>query len=247
LIYFPEKITQEVATKIGNQQDLLPWHDARGVQMGWKQSFNNQATAPKFNVLIFHGNAGYALHRRYVFELFKNSSLKYNWDCYIMEYPGYGARADKPTELTIKKAAYRAMESLKLGEPIILLGESLGCAVASAVAKEYPDRVKGMILVTPFNSLKATAQKHYSWLPVSWLLHDKWLSDANLKNYSGPIAFIIAEDDEIIPHELSKTLYEGYLFRKKLWVVPGSHNKITLYLPHVQTWKEVLGFLFENE
>lgn len=246
MIYFPETITQEAAMKIGSQQDLLSWYDAKSVQIGWKQSFTSDVVAPKFNVLIFHGNAGYALHRKYIFELFKNSSLKYNWDCYILEYPGYGARVDKPTESTIKQAAYQAMESLKLGEPIILLGESLGCAVASAVAKEYPDRVKGMILITPFNNLQATAQKHYSWLPVSWLLRDKWPSDENLKKYSGPIAFIIAENDEVISHELSQSLYKGYSFRKRLWMVPGSHNNIALYFPHKQIWKEVLEFLFES-
>lgn len=248
LIYFPEKISSEAAIKLGNQRGFLPWYDAKGFQIGWKHSFVYEPTAPKYSVLIFHGNAGYALQRAYLFKLFHNSFQKYNWDCYILEYPGYGAREGKPSELTIREAAYHAVESLKLEKPksLILLGESLGCAVASAVTQKYPEQIKGVVIITPFNNLQTVAQNHYPWLPVRWLLKDKWQSDANLSRYPGPVAFIIAENDEAIPRQFGEKFYEDFPARKKIWIVSGAHNDMSRYSNETKWWQEVLKFLFEK-
>ncbi|HEY0627944.1 MAG TPA: hypothetical protein VGD23_01310 [Sphingomicrobium sp.] len=49
-------------------------------------------------------------------------------------------------------------------EQTIAVGFSIGSGVAASLVRQRePD---GLILVTPFDSLKAVAQEPYSWLPV---------------------------------------------------------------------------------
>ena len=54
---------------------------------------------------------------------------------------------------------------------VIVIGMSIGSGIAASLVARRS--VAGAILVTPFDSLSATASQHYPWLPVSWLLrHD---------------------------------------------------------------------------
>ena len=53
-------------------------------------------------MLVFHGNAGPALHRLYFVAGFQ--ALGKSWEVFLCEYPGYGSRPGSPSESAIKSA-----------------------------------------------------------------------------------------------------------------------------------------------
>ena len=59
-------------------------------------------------------------------------------------------------------------------EDIIIYGESLGTAVTLEIAQK--EKFKGIILEAPFTSMIDAAKFHYPYLPVSFMLKDKFLS-----------------------------------------------------------------------
>ena len=84
------------------------------------------------------------------------------------------------------------------------VGFSIGSGIACALAAER--RLDGLVLVTPFDSLKAVAQGFYPWLPIAPLFaHEVDAADA-LARTQVPTAIIAGECDEIIPAERTDAL-----------------------------------------
>ena len=82
-------------------------------------------------------------------------------------------------------------------ERVAAVGISLGSGVAAGLAAERP--LAGVVLVTPFDSLKAVARQHYPWLPVGLLFRHDMESAEALARSSTPVAIVAAESDRIIP------------------------------------------------
>ena len=144
---------------------------------------------------------------------------------FILEYPGYGARPGTPSEKSLVAAAIKAIDLV--GPEVILLGESLGTGVACAAASQRPQSVRGLLLVTPFDSLIAVAKKHYPWAPVSFILRDRYESSRALQKCRAPLAVIVADEDAVTPVDSAIRLFTAYPGPKKLWRVPGSgHNEV---------------------
>ena len=86
----------------------------------------------------------------------------------------------------------------------VAVGFSIGSAVAASLANR-PD-VDGLILVTPFDSLKAVAQGHYPWLPVGVFFREELNSIESLKGSTTPVALIAGERDTLIPPRRTEAL-----------------------------------------
>jgi uncharacterized protein len=71
-------------------------------------------------VLITHGNAGCALDRGYLAGPIHEAAPI---DVYILEYPGYGARAGSPDKSSLLAAGEEALGLLTNGLPCYLVGE----------------------------------------------------------------------------------------------------------------------------
>jgi pimeloyl-ACP methyl ester carboxylesterase len=162
---------------------------------------------------------------------------------YVLEYPGYGARPGNPSQDAFLAAAAEALAGIPADIPVILLGESIGTGVASATASAHPDRVAGLLLLTPFDSLANVAQHHYPLLPVRWIMRDQYPSQEWLKKFRGPIAIILAEDDTIVPAKFGQKLHDTYAGPKKLIIADqADHNDLLHTLPP-SAWQEALNFL----
>jgi alpha-beta hydrolase superfamily lysophospholipase len=88
-----------------------------------------------------------------------------------------------------------------LAARFFLWGESLGGGVVGGIIQSKKIPVKGIILVTPFNSMADVAQHHYWFFLAEWSTRDKFDTIKNLQDYSGNTAILIAEEDEIIPNQ----------------------------------------------
>jgi uncharacterized protein len=205
----------------------------------------NEIAKPKGTVIVFHGNAGKATNR--IFYIEGLSALGYR--VILAEYPLYGGRKGMLGE---KAFVADGVETVRLafeqfGGPVFLLGESLGCGVAAAVAARTPVKIAGIILITPWDSLASVAQSKFSFLPVRLLLTDKYDSVGNLKSFKEKIALVGAERDEIIPIRHARHLYDSLaIVEKRMWTIAGAgHNN---WYMHAQTllWKEITDFMEEK-
>ncbi len=235
LIYYPERAAESHLLSLAERQEILPWRDAGGELIGWRFG----SPDPSHRLLIFHGNAGYALYRVYYEKI-----LPPSWEAFVMEYPGYGARPGSPTETSLKKAAQDALDLLRQDAsevPLHLAGESLGTGVAAWLAGQNPKAVKGVLLITPMTSLVDVGAHHYPFLPVRWLMADRFDSVTALASYDGPAAFVLAGRDEVIPVELGRRLHETYPGPKRLLEQPGAgHNTLEL---DPTWWRPAFEFL----
>jgi pimeloyl-ACP methyl ester carboxylesterase len=239
LIYYPELAPENALLESAARAGMTDWRSDAGEIIGW------HTRTPDGNarrLVVFHGNAGHALYRQYFAAGFL--SLRMDWQVYLFEYPGYGARPGSPSEEAIKAAATDAVQGLLAEDarPVYLLGESLGSGVATYLASALSSQVAGVLLVTPFTSLTDVASHHYSMLPVRALLNERYDSMNALKHYNGPVAFLVAGNDEIVPAALGRRLYESYSGPKWLREQPGAGHNTLDFSPTASWWHDVVQF-----
>jgi pimeloyl-ACP methyl ester carboxylesterase len=230
LIYHPSRAAEAVLVEEARGLGLEPWRDAAGALIGWKSPARAEVRA-RNRLLVFHGNAGYALHRAAYVDGFEQLEDGRAWEVYLFEYPGYGARDGSPSEQAIIGAGLAALETLQRADerPVFLLGESLGSGAACALASREPGRIRGLLLWTPFASLTDVAAHHYPFLPVRLILRDRWENAVALKGYHGPVGVRVAELDEIVTSAQGQKLYDAYAGPKRLWIAAGAtHNMFDL-------------------
>lgn len=211
LLYFPEA-THTDAT---DTNFLL----ARGqVQLkGWV--FNGEQPDA---LLYFGGNAeNLGAERNSIKAMFPARAI------YLVPYRGYGPNDGEPTEKTLFSDAVALFDDVHAHHAkIAVVGRSLGSGVASYLASQRP--VEKLVLVTPFDSLAGVAQSHYPMAPVGWLLKDRYDSLRYLKNFTGPILIIRAEDDEVVPQESTDRLIAGLPKKPSVIMIKNAgHNSVS--------------------
>jgi pimeloyl-ACP methyl ester carboxylesterase len=239
LLYFPDRPSLQILIASSSHfgLELWPSQDAN-----YRGLIN---TIPRADytgtVIVFHGNGGSARDRLYYIQPLERLGYR----VILAEYPDYGARPGRHGERTF---AADAIETVNIARktfagPLILWGESLGCGVAANVVKHLVKKPDGVVLLTPFDSLPNLAQKLYRFLPARLLVKDKYDNIGNLRDYAGPIAVLMAGQDEIIPGILTKHLYESLTTSKKLWVFPNAGHNSWPADPDEPWWAEVMTFL----
>lgn len=86
----------------------------------------------------------------------------------------------------------------------VAVGFSIGTGIAAQLASRR--KLDGLILVTPFDSLKAVAQSMYPWLPIGIFFQHEVDAAAPIAKTKAPVAIIEAERDELVPHERTEAL-----------------------------------------
>jgi pimeloyl-ACP methyl ester carboxylesterase len=89
---------------------------------------------------------------------------------------------------------------------IIAAGFSIGSGIAAELASKR--KLDGVILVTPFDSLKAVAQSIYPWLPIARFFDHEIDAAAAIENTTQPVAIIAGQRDEIVLAERTDALRE---------------------------------------
>ena len=190
--------------------------------------------------IVFHGNAGHAGHRAYYAAVLTEMGLR----TILAEYPGYGPRPGPLGESSLVDDAEQTIvrSHEQYGEPLLLVGESLGAAVAAAAASRQPNKIAGLILVTPWDRLAAVAAYHFPWLPVKWLLRDRYDSVGSLAAFDRPVWIAVAQDDTIVPARFGTALYESLATRKRLQVVSGAEHNNWRERVDLDWWRDAVRF-----
>jgi len=155
-------------------------------------------------IIGFGGNAWNAQDvAEYLHELFPDDEVV------VFHYRGYAPSQGSPSaEALIADAPLvydLAVERVKPAR-VIAVGFSIGSGVAARLAAERP--VDGLILVTPFDSLKAVAQSMFPWLPIGPFFDHEIDAALALEQLDVPVAVVAAERDEIVPSERTDALRE---------------------------------------
>lgn len=87
---------------------------------------------------------------------------------------------------------------------VIGVGFSIGTGVAAQLTANR--KLDGLILVTPFDSLKAVAEAMFPWLPIGLFFSHDMDAASPLESGKLPVAIIAAERDEIVPAQRTDAL-----------------------------------------
>jgi pimeloyl-ACP methyl ester carboxylesterase len=233
LLYFPDKASLGDMISGGLRAWPAP-QDFRGLVAEPNGSVRG-------TVIVFHGNAGHAGHRAFYAKALTPLGLR----VILAEYPGYGPRDGAVGEQNLVSDAEQtiAVAHRLHGAPLLLIGESLGAAVAAKAGARQRDKTAGLLLITPWDRLENVGAYHYPWLPVKWLLRDRYDSVVHLASFGRPILVAVAERDSIVPARFGTALYEALSDPKRLTVLKGAeHNDWPSRIDDTW-WREATRFL----
>jgi len=222
-VYYPMREVTDTPSSIGlNYEDLALVTEDRVRLHGWFVPCENA----RVTLLIFHGNAGNIGHRVPWIELLNQAGAHVA----IIDYRGYGRSGGKPHEQGLyrdARAAFRWWSEQRggKGEKLVLVGESLGGAVAVDLAARAP--VTGLILQSTFTTawdMAKTLMPIGLLQPVAGVHFD---SAGKIAAIRCPKLFIHGEQDEVVPFRLGKKLYELAPPPKDFYSIPGAmHNDL---------------------
>src|SRR5262249_11712895 len=176
-------------------------------------------------ILYCHGNAGNLSHRggsgQKLRQLLGESVL-------IFDYPGYGKSEGKPTETgcyAAGEAAYDWLVKEQNVDPdqILIYGGSLGGGVAVELAHRK-QRYRGLALAKTFCSLPDVGQSLYPWLPVRWLMRNKFDNLGKIGQLTKPIFIAHGTCDGLIPYTQSTRLFAAANEPKEFFTSSCDHN-----------------------
>ena len=179
---------------------------------------------PAATVVVFNGNAGNRSYRGALAAALQARGFQ----VLLFDYRGFGGNAGTPTETGLRRDA-RAVRAYLLGRAdvdrtrLVYFGESLGSAVAIGLAAEHAPAA--LIVRSPFPSLVEVGRIHYPFLPVRYLLEDRFAVVDAIRRVTSPVLVIVGDRDRIVPVALSRRVYESITATKELVVVAGAdHN-----------------------
>jgi fermentation-respiration switch protein FrsA (DUF1100 family) len=176
-------------------------------------------------VLYLHGNAGNLSHRG---GAMAEARAALGESVLIIDYPGYGRSDGSPSEAGCYAAADAAYDWLTKEQKIppgnvIIYGASLGGGVAVDLASRRDHRA--LVLVKTFTSMPDVAQGLYPWLPVRWLMRNRYESLAKIKQCKRPVFVAHGTADTLIPFAHGERLHEAANAPKRFLPMHGlDHN-----------------------
>jgi fermentation-respiration switch protein FrsA (DUF1100 family) len=207
LIFFPDG---DVTGDEDRSRSRVPLEDvffqtSDGVRLHawWAGSSAAEAV---LTILYFHGNAGNLTNR--IDNIGFLQQLPAN--VLAVDYRGYGKSQGRPSEEGVYRDAEAAYDYLVRvrgipAEHVVLLGQSLGTAVAVDLATRRP--VAGLILECGFPSAPRVAQKAI-WIPgLRFILRSRFDSASKLKSLTVPVLVAHCRQDPVIPYALGEELF----------------------------------------
>lgn len=198
-------------------------------------------TDPHRAILYCHGNGeDVAANGEFAVHLAHTTGAS----VFIFDYRGYGHSAGKPNEagcIADGTAAQKWLaEKMKLmPNDVILMGRSLGSAVAVALAAE--NGARALVLENAFPTMPDVAAVHYPWLPVRWVMKNRYDNLNRIQKYKGPLLQSHGTADTLIPIAFAQRLFAASPSESKKWIeLPGlGHNDP----PPARYFKELKIFL----
>lgn len=202
----------------------------------------------RYTVLYCHGNGGNMMHRLDSIQLLNKLGV----NCFIFDYRGYGRSEGKPSEKGTyldALAAYKWLTRQKKihADSIIVFGRSLGGSIAAQLAGKV--RPRGLVIESCFTSYAAMGARFYPYMPVRWFARFRYKTVEYVKQIHCPVLIMHSRNDEVVPFEFGRELYEAAKEPKEFVEIVGGHNDGFLLSADVYNtaWKKWLKFLAEDK
>jgi len=221
MLFFPLKEIETTPLAIGFDYQEVTLRTKDGVDIS---AWYIPAEDTRGFVLFCHGNAGNISHRLDSIRIFHNLGL----GVLIFDYRGYGRSKGTPDEEGTYRDAEAAWDylvnSLHVApERIILFGRSLGSAVAAEIALRK--QTGALIMESGFTSVPDLGSSFYPYLPVRLLSKYRYASIEKVGKIKMPKLFIHSPEDEIVPYEQGRRLFESASEPKEFLQLTGGHNE----------------------
>ncbi|MBU1691583.1 MAG: alpha/beta hydrolase [Gammaproteobacteria bacterium] len=238
MVYYPEIGREMVATprQAGLEYEEVKLVTTDSVALhGW---FVPSAPSSRGTVLFLHGNAGNISHRLDSLLMFH----RLGYSTLIIDYRGYGNSGGKSSEQGTyqdAEAAWRYLTEVREipSDTIVLFGESLGGAVAAWLAAHH--RPGALVIASGFTSVPDLAAKFYPFLPVRWLSRFDYDTRSSLRVVEAPVFIAHSPEDEIIPYQHGRALYDAAKAPKQFLELSGGHNEGFIFVR--ESWVQALG------
>ncbi|MEM7019404.1 MAG: alpha/beta hydrolase [Pseudomonadota bacterium] len=240
MIFFPAPLADDRRTALERH-----WPDSEinlimkdGTELhGWYVKPNPPTQPPYPLVIYFGGNA------EEVSAMLPEISRLPNHAFLLLNYRGYGLSRGRPGEEALYQDALEIYDQFTARADIdryytLAMGRSLGSGVAVHLASQR--QLRGVILVSPYDSVLDVAQQAYPWLPVSLLLRHRFDSLSKAPTIEIPMLALTAVKDRVIPPMHSRRLIDawgGVIYQTELQNV--GHNTIQ---DHAQYWLVIRAF-----
>jgi len=229
LIYYPTPITEAPDTEgLGSVKEVAFENEGQQLR-GW-------LIRPECSkLIIYYGGNNEELSNN--IQDYRDAK---DWAVLLINYRGFGASEGQPTESALMADALKAYDTFAASyQTVLLAGRSLGTGIATFVASQRP--VSGLVLITPYDSLTEVAKHQYPWLPVPWLIKDRFESIRYCSEVDAPTLMILAGQDALIPNELSQNLIRAWPNAVETLVIPeASHSNISNF---PQYYPAILKFM----
>ena len=225
-IFFPERELLATPGDYGLAYEDL-WIDTRdGVRLhGWLVRPSVPTGGSIRVVLWLHGNSGNIGHRAAAVAAMARGI---GATVMIVDYRGYGRSGGSPAEEGLYRDAEAAFDHLASrpefgGSSIVVFGRSLGAAVAVELAIRR--RVEALVLESPFTSVSEMARLRNRFLPSRLLVRARFDTLSKMPEVRAPVLVFHGTDDEIVPVDMGRRVYQEALGRKRLFLLEGAmHN-----------------------
>ena len=234
MLYYPVREIDSTPDKLGLKYEDVTLTTSDGIRInGWflpapeppTTRHESPVTSHRspITVLFFHGNAGNISHRFEKLDVLHSLGT----DVFIIDYRGYGRSEGKPNEdgtYRDAQAAYTYLTQTRNRESktLVVYGESLGSAVAAELASKV--EVGGLILEEAFTSIADVGQKMFPFLPVRWLVRNKYDTLDKMPHIHAPLLILHSRDDEFFDMRHAQRLLAAANDPKQLIELRGSHN-----------------------
>lgn len=182
------------------------------------------AEKPNAVILYCHGNGGNLAGRAATLEFLQNTI---GASVLIFDYRGYGRSEGKATVAgAIDDARAARTELARIADvdesDIVLLGRSLGGALAIQLAADAPPR--GLIIESSFSSLRDVAREHFPKL--AWLVPKNKLNSVQaISQIQCPLLQSHGDADRIISYQSGRRLFDAAEQPKQFVTLTGAgHN-----------------------
>ncbi|MBO9444375.1 alpha/beta fold hydrolase [Ruegeria sp. R14_0] len=181
------------------------------------------ATEGAPTVLFFHGQSGNLADRADRMREILNSGF----GLLAPSYRGYPGSDGEPSELALISDGVQMYDQLDGdGVPVVLHGQSLGTAVAAAVAEQRPN-AQLLVLEAPFTATVDVAAERYPWLPVHALMRDQFATRDLIEGIMVPTLIFHGTEDETVPLHHGEALAAMAGDSAEIHVIPdGTHNDL---------------------
>ena len=229
LLYLPDKGVPDLVESGVPDMGAVSLSTADGLTLlAWyKEAAPGQPT-----LVYFCGNAGHIGHR--------GSKVRHYLDAgmgvLLVGYRGYGSNPGSPSEEGLYADGRAALDFLaaagRAPAQTVVYGESIGTGVAVHLAAERAAvaPLGAVILESPYAAIADVAAKHYPFLPVRWLVKDRFESVAKIARVQAPVFVFHGEKDGTIPIRTARELFAAAVEPKKsLWIAEAYHNDLYDY------------------